>query len=90
MPLRRPFGPSRLTCFRSKPAPSIRLSNGSKKAGYVSAKWAQTDANQRARFYKLTPAGKQQLLREQSRWSELVDAIGRILKPGAVPGASDD
>src|SRR5262245_27535301 len=36
-----------------------------KKAGYVSAKWAQTDANQRARFYKLTPAGKQQLLRAQ-------------------------
>jgi PadR family transcriptional regulator, regulatory protein PadR len=52
------------------------------KRGWVSAKWGQTEAKQRAKFYRLTPEGKQQLLREQSRWAELVAAIGRIINPG--------
>ena len=56
---------------------------------WVSAKWAQTEANQRAKFYRLTPEGKQQLLREESRWAELVNAIGRIMKPAAAPGTKE-
>ena len=55
------------------------------KRGWVTAKWDQTEANQRARFYRLTPEGKKQLLREQSRWGELVAAIGRVLHPAAPP-----
>ena len=31
--------------------------------------------------YQLTAAGKAQLLREQDRWSQLVDAIGRVMNP---------
>src|SRR3954466_7457092 len=45
------------------------------KKGWVTAKWSQTDANQRAKFYRLTPEGRKQLVREQSRWTELVNAI---------------
>ncbi len=56
------------------------------KRGWVTSKWAQTDANQRAKFYKLTPDGKKQLLREESRWAELVNAIGRVMNPGLTPG----
>ncbi|HEY1909473.1 MAG TPA: PadR family transcriptional regulator [Vicinamibacterales bacterium] len=55
------------------------------KRGWVSAKWGTTEANQRAKFYRLTPAGKTQLSREESRWTELVNAIGRIMKPAANP-----
>lgn len=55
------------------------------KRGWVTAKWNQTEANQRAKFYRLTPEGKKQLLREQSKWGELVAAIGRILNPEAPP-----
>ena len=51
------------------------------KRGWVTAKWGQTDANQRAKFYRLTPEGRKQLLREESRWTELVAAIGRIMQP---------
>ena len=51
------------------------------KKGWVSAKWGMTEANQRAKFYRLTALGKQQLHREASRWTELVNAIGRIMKP---------
>jgi transcriptional regulator len=56
------------------------------KKGWVTSKWGQTDANQRAKFYRLTPEGKKQLLREQSRWTELVDAIARVMTPADAPG----
>ena len=49
--------------------------------GWVTAKWGQTGANQRAKFYRLTAEGKKQLLREESRWTELVNAIGRVMNP---------
>src|SRR5579871_3004746 len=55
------------------------------KRGWVTARWDQTEANQRAKFYRLTPEGKKQLLREQSKWGELVAAIGRILNPETPP-----
>ena len=58
------------------------------KKGWVTAKWGQTDANQRAKFYRLTSEGKQQLLREESRWGELVKAIGRVMSP-ASPGTEE-
>ena len=50
---------------------------------WVSSKWGQTNANQRAKFYRITPAGKKQLLREESRWTQLVAAIGRIMNPAS-------
>jgi PadR family transcriptional regulator len=59
------------------------------KKGWVTAKWGQTDANQRAKFYRLTPDGKKQLLREESRWTELVNAIGRVMKPAPGVGSEE-
>ena len=55
------------------------------KRGWVTSKWSQTDANQRAKFYRLTPDGKKQLLREESRWTELVAAIGRVMNGATGP-----
>jgi transcriptional regulator len=49
--------------------------------GWVTAEWRQTEAKQRARYYRLTPKGRKQLLRQQTRWHEMVSAIGRILNP---------
>jgi PadR family transcriptional regulator, regulatory protein PadR len=51
------------------------------KRGWVVGKWGQTEANQRAKFYRVTPDGKKQLAREESRWTELVRAIGRVMRP---------
>lgn len=59
------------------------------KKGWVTSKWGVTDANQRAKFYTLTPEGKKQLLREESRWAELVSAIGRVMNPAAAPGSKE-
>jgi transcriptional regulator len=49
------------------------------KKGWIAGKWGTTDASQRAKFYRLTVEGRKQLLREASRWSELVAAIGRVM-----------
>jgi transcriptional regulator len=51
------------------------------KRGWLKAEWGTSEANQRAKFYQLTAAGKAQLLREQDRWSQLVSAIGRVMNP---------
>ena len=51
------------------------------KRGWLSAEWGVSEANQKAKYYKLTTEGKKQLLRERDRWSQLVDAIGRIMNP---------
>ena len=55
------------------------------KKKWLKAEWGVSEANQRAKYYRLTAAGKAQLLREEHRWSQLVNAIGRILSPAPVP-----
>src|SRR5215510_11940987 len=49
------------------------------KRGWLKSEWGVSEANQRAKYYRLTATGKAQLLREQDRWSQLVTAIGRIM-----------
>jgi PadR family transcriptional regulator PadR len=51
------------------------------KQGWLASEWRQTDSNQRAKFYRLTAAGKKQLAVEQTRWSQLVTAISGVLNP---------
>jgi len=54
------------------------------KRGWLKAEWGISEANQRARYYQLTATGKAQLAREQDRWSQLVDAIGRVMNPSPI------
>ena len=54
------------------------------KRGWLKSEWGVSESNQRAKFYRLTPAGRAQLIREQDRWSQLVRAIGRIMNPEPV------
>ncbi len=49
------------------------------KRGLVDAEWALTDNNQRAKFYRLTPAGRRQLEAERARWDLMADAITRLM-----------
>ena len=51
------------------------------KQGWVRAEWNTSDANQRAKYYRLTSEGKKHLSRERDRWTQLVAAIGRIMNP---------
>jgi PadR family transcriptional regulator, regulatory protein PadR len=59
------------------------------KRGWLKSEWGVSQANQRAKFYRLTPEGKKQLVREESRWAQLVNAIGRVMKPAPLPGAEE-
>jgi transcriptional regulator len=56
------------------------------KRGWLKAEWGVSEANQRARFYQLTAAGRAQLTRERDRWAQIVDAIGRVMNPSPRKG----
>jgi len=51
------------------------------RRGLVSAKWGTSENNRRARFYRLTAAGRRLLVTETSKWERLSEAIARILNP---------
>jgi PadR family transcriptional regulator PadR len=47
--------------------------------GWAKAEWGLSEANRRARYYKLTPAGKKQLAGEQAEFERMVRAIQHVL-----------
>lgn len=49
--------------------------------GWIASFWGTSDNNRKARYYRLTPAGRKQLTAQTARWEQLVQAIGRVLKP---------
>jgi PadR family transcriptional regulator PadR len=50
--------------------------------GWVTAEWAQSANNRRARFYSLTAAGRQQLGIEEAAFSEVFAAIQKVMRTG--------
>jgi PadR family transcriptional regulator PadR len=51
------------------------------RQGWISSEWAVSDNNRKAKFYKLTVAGRKQLVEETSNWEKLSRAINLIVKP---------
>jgi transcriptional regulator len=49
--------------------------------GWISAAWGVSENNQRAKYYRLTPAGRRKLVAETSRWERFVRAITGVLTP---------
>lgn len=49
------------------------------RQGWVRAEWKQTESNQRAKFYRMTAAGKKQLAHDLGRWQRIVQAVGSII-----------
>lgn len=50
-------------------------------SGAIVAEWGVSENNRKAKYYRLTPAGRKQLAAQTARWEQVVHAIGRILKP---------
>lgn len=48
--------------------------------GWVASYWGTSENNRKAKYYKLTAAGKKRLTTEKGRWREMVEAIGRVMK----------
>lgn len=50
--------------------------------GWVAAEWSTTAGNRRARYYRLTPAGRKQLTAEVAQFERVTGAIVRLLQTG--------
>jgi transcriptional regulator len=48
--------------------------------GWISSSWGTSDNNRRARFYRLTAAGRRQLQAETESWRRLTGAVARVLE----------
>jgi len=48
--------------------------------GWISSEWGSSENNRRARFYKLTRAGRKRLAAEESHWKHLSIAVSRVLR----------
>ena len=57
------------------------------RRGWVVAKWQTAkDRNRQFKYYRLTPAGRKQLVAEGSRWKQLARAITRVMGPAEGEG----
>lgn len=51
------------------------------KRGWIQAEWKISENNQRAKYYRLTAAGRKQLAHEQSRWRRVAEGVEALIKP---------
>ncbi len=49
--------------------------------GWIASFWGTSENNRKARYYRLTPKGRKQLIAQTSRWDQLVHAVNRVLRP---------
>jgi len=49
------------------------------RQGWVKAEWKQSESNQRAKYYKITKLGKEQLASDYARWEKMVAVIEGIM-----------
>jgi len=66
--------------FKVNPGSLLTALNRLERAGWLDAEWRQTANSRRAKYYRLTRAGKKQLEEETSNWSRRASAVARILK----------
>jgi PadR family transcriptional regulator PadR len=48
--------------------------------GWIESEWGVSENNRKARFYKLTRAGRKQLAVEETQWKHLTSAVGKVLQ----------
>jgi len=50
--------------------------------GFIASEWGASENNRRAKYYRLTRAGRSQLKKEEREWEETTAIISRFLNPG--------
>jgi DNA-binding PadR family transcriptional regulator len=48
--------------------------------GWILSEWGTTENNRRARYYRLSEAGRKQLLAEEKNWARLTEAVATVLQ----------
>jgi PadR family transcriptional regulator, regulatory protein PadR len=74
--------------IRQASAELLRVEEGSlypalhrmEQSGWVEAVWGVTEKGRKARFYSLTPEGKQQLALERESWERITKGVARVLR----------
>ena len=69
--------------FKVNPGSLLTALTRLERAGWLDAEWRQTANSRRAKYYRLTRAGREQLEEETSSWSRRAAAVARILKTEA-------
>ncbi|CAN5437152.1 PadR family transcriptional regulator [soil metagenome] len=72
---------------------ALRIEEGSlypalhrlEKRGWVAAEWGLSENNRRAKYYRLTDEGRQQLRAEASTWTRFAEAVGKVLNSTEQP-----
>jgi transcriptional regulator len=54
------------------------------RQGWIESEWKVTENKQRAKYYRLTRAGRKQLASEESRWKQMVEVVGRVMRPEKI------
>ena len=75
--------------IRGRSEDLVRVEHGSlypalhrlERRGWIVSEWKASETNRRAKYYRLTTAGRKQLAAERSKWDLLVRTIGRIMRP---------
>lgn len=62
-------------------APLYKSLHRLERAGCVTAEWGMSENNRRARYYKLTPRGRQQFKSAESAWRRYAAAVFAVLEP---------
>jgi len=66
--------------FQVKPGSLFPALHRMEEAGWLASKWGESDANRRAKYYRLTAAGRKQFEVETSEWSRISLAISTALR----------
>src|SRR3954451_2153958 len=66
--------------FKVNPGSLLTAFQRLERAGWLDSEWRQTDNGRRAKYYRLTRAGRKQLGLEMAQWNRRVSAIERLLK----------
>jgi PadR family transcriptional regulator len=56
------------------------------RRGWITSEWRASENNRRARFYRLTAAGRKQLMAETTKWERLSRAIAQVMRLGQEKG----
>ena len=62
-------------------APLYKALHRLERQGHVTAEWGLSENNRRARYYRLTPSGSQQLTTRAATWRGYAEAVFKVLEP---------
>jgi len=67
--------------FQVKPGSLFPALHRMEQKGWIKGTWGESENKRRAKYYRLTAAGRRQLGEERQNWNQLVLTIGKVMEP---------